>query len=45
MIKPNFDNLFVKHNWKYIGLHKYNKSQYDKIKFPQNNILYKERVP
>ena len=33
-IKVNFDNLFIKHNWKHLGLHIYNmgsfKSQYKK---------------
>ena len=25
--KLNFDNLFIKDNWKYLGLHKYNTKQ------------------
>ena len=39
VIKLNFDNMFIKHNWKHLGLHNFNmgnfKSQYKEItKFP-----------
>ena len=27
MLKLNFDNLFIKHNWEYLGLYKYNTKQ------------------